>query len=221
MAIISKVKIGNMALSHIGASSSIESFSEETAAAQAVDLWYDFSRLQILEAYDWGFARKRQALALDSEAAPEGVWGFRYQYPADAVSIREICNPLGPDADAIPFEIELSSDGLRKTILTDVEDATVIYTKDLETTSLYTAFFVEALSYLLAHHIAYTITGKRTIRQEMLEIYNQYIQLAPAQNANERVDRPKRNAPWIRARDAGTLSVTGTTTIGQLADADN
>jgi hypothetical protein len=201
MAVISEVKIANMALSHIGASSAIENLSENTAEAQATDLWYDFSRLQTLEAFDWSFARKRQALALHPEDAPDGIWTFRYQYPADCVAFRKIQNPLGPEADAVPFEIELSSDGLTKTILTDCEDAIGVYTMDLETTSLFSAFFVEALSFMLAHHIAYSVTGKRSLRQDMLNTFNEYILRAPAQNANEAVDRPERDAVHIRARD--------------------
>ncbi len=59
MASISQVAIGNMALSHIGASSTIESFGEDTNGAQQVNLWYDFSRQQTLESYDWGFARTK------------------------------------------------------------------------------------------------------------------------------------------------------------------
>lgn len=200
MASISSVKIANMALSHVGASSQIESLADQTAVGKVSNLWYDFSRLQVLEAHNWSFARKRQALALDAEAADGIEWCFRYQYPADAVAIRELANPLGSDADAVPYAVEISSDGTRKTIVTNLEDATAIYTKDLEATALFSAFFVEALSYLLAHHIAYTITGKLSLRASMLSTYSAFMQLAPAQNANENVDKPKRDAASIRAR---------------------
>lgn len=200
MASISSVKIANMALSHIGASSQIESLADQTAVGKIANLWYDFSRLQVLEAHNWSFARKRQILTLDSEAADLVEWTYRYQYPADAVAIRELANPLGPDADAIPYAVEISSDGSRKTIVTNLESASAIYTKDLEVTSLYSAFFIEALSYLLAHHMAYSVTGKLSLRASMLSTYSAFMQLAPAQNANENVDKPKREAPWIRVR---------------------
>lgn len=61
---ISNVTISNMALSHIGADSTIESMAESSAEAAQCNLWYDYSRLQVLEAYDWGFARKRLDLAV-------------------------------------------------------------------------------------------------------------------------------------------------------------
>ena len=220
MATISKVKIANMALSNIGASSTIESFTEDTAVAQSVDLWYDASRIQVLEAYDWGFARKRLALAAHSEDPPDD-WNFRYQYPVDCISVRNLFNPLGEDADAIPFTVELAiTGGLSKSILTNESIAIAVYTMDLETTSLFSYFFIETLSFLLAHHIAFTVTGKLSLRAQMLATYQEYIQLAPAQNANERVSKPKREAVWIRFRD-GTGSSGAQLATTTQADAVN
>lgn len=199
MASISPVKIGNMALSHIGASSSVESFTENSSEAKQLKLWYDFSRRQALEALDWNFARKRQVLASHSDDAP-GTWLYRYQYPTDCLSIREIENPYGKGADAVAFEIESSEDGGTKTILTDLSPATAIYTFDCTSTNLYSSMFIEALSYLLAHHISFSLNGKKDLKLTMLETYVGVLRLASAQNANERVDEPPRDAEWIRDR---------------------
>jgi hypothetical protein len=212
MASISKVKIANMALSHIGADSTIESFTENSTEALQVDLWYDWSRIQTLEAFDWSFARKRLALAEHSEDPPEGQWAFRYQYPADCIAFRHIANPfnrtfLDPNdltesviTDAVPFELEMDSTDIAKTILTDMEDACGVYTFDQEITSTFTAHFIDALSYMLAHRLAMPITGKLSLRDKMLETWQYYINVAPAQNANERVGRPERDALWVRVR---------------------
>ena len=131
MAVLSKVDIGNLALSNVGEQSVIESFEEETTPARQVALWYDRMRRQALEYHNWSFARKRQMLASHPDPIPLNErWHFRYVYPADCLKFREIENPLGPDADAIPFTIESSDNGLEKTILTNVEEATGIYTFD-------------------------------------------------------------------------------------------
>src|SRR3546814_8520623 len=106
----SKVQICNMALSHIGSKSTIESVDEPSAAAQQCRLWYEMARRQALGAYNWTFARKRLALAIHNDDPPEGLWNFRYQYPADCLKAREIENPGGPDMDAIKYEIETSLD---------------------------------------------------------------------------------------------------------------
>lgn len=197
---ISAVKIANLALSHIGADSTIEAFTEATAEANVCDLWYDFSRTAVLEGYDWNFARKRITLATHSDAAPDGVWGYRYQYPADCIIARSVCNPAGSDADAVPFSVEQSDNGETKTILTDMEDAILLYTWDQELTDTYSTHFVMALSYRLASHIAFSLTGKSSLQDSMLNKYVSFMLLADASNANERVGSPPREAESIRAR---------------------
>lgn len=202
MATISSVRIANMALSNIGARSTIESFDEQSPEARECKLWYDWARRQTLESFDWNFASRRAALALHSEDAPKNVWTYRYQYPASCLVAREIVNPLGPRADAVPFEVENDATGEQKTILTDMEGAILRFTFDLTTPSLFSSYFVTTLSHLLGYYIAFPLTGKLDIKAGMLEVYNRLILTAPAFNANERVDRAPREAEWIRARDA-------------------
>ena len=213
---ISTTRIANMALSHIGARSTIENLSEESPEAKQAILWYDYSRIQALEFFNWSFARKRLTLTVHSEAAPEGVWGFRYQYPADCIIARELENPASgrfssgivglPSSfvevrgDAIPFSVEMASTGKNKTILTDLEDATLIYTFDQQEVSLFSGLFVEMLSHLLAHHIAFALTGKRSIAVDELQKFQGLLQQAPAVDANEQVAQPPRDAEWVRGR---------------------
>ncbi len=148
MVSISPVRIGNMALSHIGTTATIEAFTENSVEARQINLWYDFSRQQALEAMDWNFARKRQFLALHSDDPPTYDWLYRYQYPSGALVIRRLVNPLGLEANVVPFRVENSSDGETKTVLTNLEDAEAEYTFDLTSTSLFSPLFVEALSFL-------------------------------------------------------------------------
>jgi hypothetical protein len=200
MVSISPVRIGNMALSHIGAGSTIESMSEQSVEARQINLWYDFSRRQALEGIDWSFARKRLALSLHNDPAPELEWSYRYQYPADAVIIRRLVNPLGKQANAVPYRVENSDDGQTMTILTNMPEAVAEYTFDLTATSLFSPMFIEALSYLLAHHIAFTLTGKMDLSANMLQMYVAIMRMAAANNGNEEVDVEPRDAEWIRSR---------------------
>lgn len=197
---VSDTFIANAALEQIGAKSGIQSLTENSPEAKACKFWYDFCRVHVLEAYNWGFARKRLALASSSDDPPEGVWAYRYQYPADCVKAREIENPLGPTADAIPFAIEQTSDGSAKTILTNAEQAKLIYTRDVQQTSLFSAHFVDTLAAQLASRIALKLTGKRTIRDDMQKLYNALLLVAPAHDANESVADKPRDAEWVRAR---------------------
>ncbi len=212
MAVISKTRIANMALSHIGSRSTVEDLTEASAEARVIDLWYDYSRMQALAAYNWSFARKRLALTTHSEDPPDGVWAYRYQYPADCVAARMIENPSGErsaagivrlpstQGDAIPFTVEMNNAGTEKTILTDLDTAKLVYTFDQLNTGLFSPFFVELFSHLIAHHVAFTLTGKRTVASDELNKYNQLLLQAPAIDANEQVEPPPRESESVRGR---------------------
>ena len=200
MATISKVRICNMALSKVGAKSTIESLSEASAEANECELWYDWSRLQTLEASDWSFARRRLTLATHSDAPPTDLWGYRYQYPSDCVSFRRLVNPLGRQADPVPFEIELDLTQDNRSILTDLEDAVGVYTMDLETVALYSPLFVEMLSYALASRLAMPLTGTETIEERMALRFASMQAIAHAANANEQALPPSDDADTILAR---------------------
>lgn len=198
VATISPTAIANMALSHIGKGTIEDIDLEQSAEAKACSLWYGFSHQQALRAHDWSFARKRIALATHNDAAPDD-WAYRYQYPADCLALRHLINPLGRTAAAIPFKVEISDDGT-KSILTDLEQASALYTFNQQTTSLFSPFFTEMFSFLLAHHIAFGLTGKRDLRSDMFTIYRSMKEQAPAYDANEGIQDDPREAPWIEAR---------------------
>ena len=200
MAVISKVRICNMALSNVGASSALESLTDGSAEAETCDLWYDYSRLQALAGYDWNFARRRLTLATHSDDPPDGVWAYRYQYPSDCVAFRKIQNPSGDRAAPVPFEIEVSDDLGTKSILTDLDDAVGVYTFDLETVTLFSPFFVEMFSFALSSHIAFALTGKQALRTEMLKTFSALQRSAPAVNANEQMEGLPKEASWIEGR---------------------
>ena len=202
-----------MALSNIGARSSIEDLTENTAEAQQINLWYDFAKGESLEAFDWSFARKRLTLATHADDPPDGVWAYRYQYPADALVMRRLENPTNVGSadtifshrdniggDAVPYNIEVDDSKESKTILTNLESAVGVYTFDLETTSLFSKLFIQTLASNLGFHIAMTLTGKKEIRKEQYDRFLELLTFAPASNANEEVSKPPREAEWIRGR---------------------
>lgn len=196
---VSSVQIANMALSNVGARSSIESLDEQSAEAKQCKLWYHFARTATLAAYDWSFARKRQFLAEHSEAPPED-WAFRYIYPSDAIAIRRLTNPAGYTDDAVAYHIEADSSGATRCILTNLEEAEAVYTFDLDLPVLFSPHFIQAFSFELASHIAFSLTGKLSIKGVMEEEFGRHVRLAAAQDANQEVARKPREAEWIRAR---------------------
>lgn len=208
---ISRVTIANMALSHIGAKSNIESLSEGSAESNVCNLWYDHARRKTLEMYDWNFARKRLTLSAHTDDPPDGVWAYRYQYPSDCVRFRYIENPFqelptvfGPPhilgSDAVPFEVATDEDGTTRSILTDMSEAVGVYTFDLEDENMFSSTFVDALSYMIASRIAFSITGKANLKEDMRRSAVIEIQTAAANSHNESVAKAPRDTDWIRVR---------------------
>lgn len=209
---IGKVQICNMALSHVGAGR-IEALTENSAEAVECNTWYDHARLETLEAYDWNFARKRLVLSAHSEDPPDGVWGFRYQYPTDCVRARYMENPTVVhqsivrgvptqlvEPDAIPFVVEMDDDGITKSILTDLDDATLVYTFDQKDTNAFSRAFITTLAYVVASYVAFPLTGKLNIKKEMNFLARLTLQNAAANNHNENVPRAPRESEFIRGR---------------------
>lgn len=194
-----KVVIANMALSNIGARSTISSFLENSAEASIINLWYEYCRLQTLQAFNWSFARKRLALTLSAEATDGVLWNYRYLIPDDCVSVRMLQNPLGPKADAVPYTIEQSPLGV-KTLLTNLDSATAVYTTNVTDVDLFTPLFVDTLAACLGWRIAFTLTNSQAVATEQAQLFRALMMIAPAHDANEQIDMKPRDAEWIRGR---------------------
>jgi hypothetical protein len=210
---VSEVSICNMALSKIGASSNIESLTESSAEAKECNLWYTFSRRQALASNNWSFARRRLTLATHGDDPPDGVWGYRYQYPSDCLQFRKIESPVSgtgawspeekrlvADADAIPFSIELDDNQDSKSILTNLDNAIGVYTMDLTEVTLFSEFFVTTLATAIAVNIAYALTKKSKLEDKMAQRFQQLVVAAQAVDGNEQMEPPPREVSWHRGR---------------------
>lgn len=199
---ISEVQIGNLALGHLGTRTTIQSLTEESVEAAAINLWYDFVRRQLLSDGHWSFARKRVTLASHSEDPPENIWAYRYQYPADCIEIRRIENEyVNSNDDNIPYEVEMDSTEDSRSILTDMDDAAIVYTFDQTNPETYSPMFVNAMAHLLASHIAMAVTGKRALKDANREDYLIWKTMALAADARQDKRKPPRDADWIRGRE--------------------
>jgi len=198
---VTEVQIAKFALSRIGGES-IEAFDppEDSTESHQVKLWYHHCRRETLELFDWSFARKRLTLALDSNDPPDGVWIYRYQYPADGLVIRKLENPAGRAAAPVPFDIELPITPEVKTILTNVGDAVAVYTANILIPALYSPSFVNAFSLTLANRLIHPINGDKKMKEAVAEQYTQMIILAGALNFKQGRDHLPREASWIEAR---------------------
>lgn len=195
-----KTAIARLALSNIHANSSVEDIDiEQSVEAKQSKLWYDVARKQILADFPWGFARKRLVLATHADAAPENEWVYRYQYPADCITARYIENPAGVDADDIPFEVE-GADNDTDSIVTDLDEAILVYTRDVIDAGRFPAHFDIAFSYLLGHYLAGVISGKAKFKDRMIMAYRNALLVGAGHDANQGRPRQPRDAEAIRVR---------------------
>lgn len=156
----SSVDICNLALANISQKANVSSISppEASAESQHCARFYPIALSGLLEMHAWGFATKRANLALLTLPATVFSWLYAYAYPSDCVKPLKVMLPESTDDTATQdFDVETFDDGTR-VIYTNVEDATLVYTRSVTDTGKFTPLFVLALSWLLASMLAGPIT---------------------------------------------------------------
>lgn len=213
----SVVDICNMALARIGFSETIASLDERSKAAQTCTLFYEAARDYVLRDFPWNFATRAVQLAEVTDATFPG-WQVVYRYPTDCLDARQVVTEAGTRLPLsywvstdpqrphlsrwlpprIPFEV--SSDEAGRLILTDLEEAYLVYTARIEDPNLFDSMFVSALAWHLAVELVMplAVDERRAARAE--RNYTIVLSQAQAMNMNEaQADAPP-ESPSITAR---------------------
>lgn len=145
------VDICNIALSHLGAEAVVSSISPPDGSAEAgyCARFYPIARQSTLVAGNWGFARKRVALAELTNDSTE--WTYKYQLPSDCLHARKVLTGDvydNPERGGAKFEIEGDA------LFTNQPEAVLIYTRDVTDTSKFPADYTTALGMVLAGYLA-------------------------------------------------------------------
>jgi len=177
---LNSIQICNMALSHLGLPR-ISSFAESTKAAQECDLMFENIRDATLRAFPWTFARKVVKLSLLSDEDPPD-YDFAYAYPSDCLYALEFY--MGGKQQPI-WEVRAQTLCPGKMIVTDHEDATLIYTARITDPAYFDPLFAKAFSYHLASELAQPLTKRTNIQEAMLQVYDRVLASARAVDANE------------------------------------
>jgi hypothetical protein len=194
---VSEVELARRALSLLRTDKYISDLSENSTEAKEAKRWYHPTRRQVLSLLDWNFARAEEELNPSSSAPPRD-WLYRYDSPPDMLVARRIKNPLGRNADNPEYVFRLKNG--RRTLLTDVPEAVLIYTVDLTDTGLFTEIFNNAFVTMYAHNMAYAFSAKENLVQRLFEQARYFIVQAQGVDANEERPAPQRDAPWIEGR---------------------
>lgn len=182
----SKVDVFNMALGHVGISSTVADELERSPERVICSRYFDTCRDALLSYKDmrWRFATARMTLA--GLGNPPLGWAFRYRYPNDAVNALEIVGGTGrvETIEMKPkFEIQWETDG--RVILTDIDEAVLLYTKRVEEVERWPSSFVEAMAYRLASMIVMPLKNDTGMRNDLLTLAEQFAQIAMAASLNE------------------------------------
>jgi hypothetical protein len=193
-----QIEICNVALSRVGAGS-IQALTEATREARACRTHYEMARDATLRDHDWQFARKRVVLALLSEAF-DG-WTYGYAYPADCIAARSILNEASTDpADAIAYEVGVNAAKSAKVVLTEQEDAILVYTALVTNTSIYDASFVDALAWRLASELAVPLRADTALQDGFMKKYLMQLGSAKETGSNEQHVAPIASSSFSLAR---------------------
>jgi len=202
---VSEAQICNLALSHIKQTKTTIANLDTDAGITAVQcrIHYDTCRQFVLADHNWNFATIRVTLAdISSDPMSPVTWGFRYDYPSDCLKIQSI-ERLTKTAVPTPYRVELEDDGSGLSVLTDQEEARIIYTTDVTNTTLFSPGFVKSLSWYLASELAPSLTGDEKIQEAALTVYRNTLVSAEATDSGEGEADPEIDSPWERARIGG------------------
>jgi hypothetical protein len=218
----SAVQIANLALGRVGEKNRISSLTDNTATARAVKGAWDLTLESCLAAHRWRFARKHEDLALLSYTRS----GFAYAYalPTGCIEAIRIFNGerrgAAPWAPAFrffsdsgqafwmnytlfpetPFEIESGDAADARILLTDMEDAELIFTKKVTEPGLFPPLFTDAFAWKLALELALVLPDRPQVANSIAAQALAAWRAAVSRDLSEgQEDRPPASK-YVRAR---------------------
>jgi len=132
-------------------------------------LFYHNARREMLRYADWRVARKVDDLVVISgDPELEDRWEYKYTVPTDLLKPLRVTDTADYSRSGYPYEMMTQSDGTH-VLLTNIEDAYLVYTFDLTTATTFTEDMITVLMYMLAIKLARAIVGAKagTIVQEL------------------------------------------------------
>jgi hypothetical protein len=198
----SEVDICNLALAHLGDNATVASIDPPEGSAQAEHcaLFYPIARDALLEQHAWKFATKRVLLA--SLDAPTWEWAYAYAQPSDALRLLAVLPESSSSDEAQEYEAETDSDG-RAILLTNQQAANLRYIARVTDTTAFSPLFVNALSWLLAAHLAGPVIkgdAGAAMAKTCMQNYALALSTARVSDANQHRRRPEHSPSWIEGR---------------------
>lgn len=202
MGINSKVDIYNLALSHLGIGVEVSTPTEKSKEAQALSRYYDTAIDVVLRSFPWPFATKIATLNL-IEQDPNEEWDYSYLYPNDCRRARRILSGNRNDSRKERVSYKIFKGSGSSYIYTDMENAQLEYTLDIDLEGYFPTDFALAVSFLLAAYTAPRLTGGDPFKmgERALRMYEYHMSIAQADSANEEQRDMVPESEFITSRD--------------------
>ena len=199
---LSSTDIANMALGHLGVGKQISNIeTEKSEDARSCKQFFNTTIQSMLRDFPWPFATVIQSLEL-VETDPNDEWGYSYRYPSNCLNVKRILSGSRNDTrlNRVPYKIVNDSSG--QLILTDMTDAQIEFTKNIDATSHYPVDFSLAVSFRLAAYIAPRMTAGDPFKmgERAMKMYDYELRKAQSNAANEEQPDELPNSEFIEAR---------------------
>lgn len=198
--VTTEAQLCNLALGMVGQRQLITSLTEESTEAQLCAAFYPTARDMLLSSRAWRFTTRRTVLALTQETRT--LWEYAYTAPPRLLMAHEIVSGMRPTPPGgqVPFDIELNDAGDALLILTDMQDAELVYSSKVTNVALYPAPFVMAVAARLAVFLALSLPVKPALAQWFEGQAEKHRQAAAAHDLNTVQPSPQPAAEVIRER---------------------
>ncbi|MDR3569622.1 MAG: hypothetical protein P4L43_16475 [Syntrophobacteraceae bacterium] len=162
-------------------------------------------------------------------------WQYEYAWPWDCVRLRQVRYPFdqpqspgavvplwpgvvnasnlfaGSPGNRVPYQIALDMDAIGnriKVVLSNIENALIVYTAYVNDPNLWDDEFSEAFVYALASHLVGALIGDKQMDKDLWAKAQALATQARVVDGNEQSVSPNHTPDWIMARGGGAIAET-------------
>jgi hypothetical protein len=210
------LSIFNMALGLAGVSRFVQDIAENSNEAIVCSTYFEQCRDTCLADFPWNFAMRYSQLQIIS-SPPVTQYANRFTYPADCLVARFIAplntytlpapgytyapNIIESMRQKYPFVVVENEANNGLALETDLLQPVVVYTARVVTVALWSAKFIEALTWLLTSKIAPALSSDVKFTKAAADAYAMAILQAGASNMNESGRVRRIESSFLEARE--------------------
>jgi len=202
----SKVKVINKSLTKLSVDRITSENEVNKRATEAREAWDEILE-EVLGAFEWNFAARRQALAAIT-TAPVFEYDYAYRLPTNpkCIKVRSL-------DEGRKWVVEGDDSG--GLLLTNYTTAYIRYTALVENPDLWSPWFTEVFATRLAAEICLALRNSRTLKESLLAEYDYKLDQAGVIDAQENgadwanEERHPNSLDWVTIRHGGAGRIEG------------